>query len=58
MILGDNIFTGQGLQKRLKQAVFNAEKGLGATIFGYYVEDPERFGIVEFDKKGKVLSLE
>lgn len=58
MILGDNIFSGQGLQKRLKQAVFNAESGLGATIFGYYVDDPQRFGIVQFDKKGKALSLE
>ena len=58
MVLGDNIFSGHGLKKRLKAAVENAEKGKGATIFGYYVDDPERFGIVEFDKNGKVLSLE
>jgi len=56
MILGDNIFSGHGLKKRLKQAVDAAESGKGATIFGYYVDDPERFGIVEFDKNGKVLS--
>ena len=53
MVLGDNIFTGQGLQKRLKDAVVNAETGKGATVFGYYVDDPERFGIVEFDEEGK-----
>lgn len=58
MVLGDNIFAGHGLKKRLKAAVANAENGKGATIFGYYVDDPERFGIVEFDKSGKVLSLE
>lgn len=58
MVLGDNIFAGHGLKKRLKAAVSNAESGKGATIFGYYVDDPERFGIVEFDKNGKVLSLE
>lgn len=55
MVLGDNIFYGNGLVKRLREA---AEKKEGATIFGYYVDDPERFGIVEFDKTGKVLSLE
>lgn len=58
MILGDNIFTGHGLNKRLKKAVANAENGKGATVFGYYVDDPERFGIVEFDEKGKAVSLE
>ncbi len=58
MILGDNIFAGHGLKKRLVKAVEMAEKGQGATIFGYYVDDPERFGIVEFDKSGKVVSIE
>ena len=53
MILGDNIFAGHGLNKRLKKAVENAQNGNGATIFGYYVDDPERFGIVEFDKEGR-----
>lgn len=58
MILGDNIFYGHGLKKRLKQAVNNAESGKGATVFGYYVDDPERFGIVEFNKEGKAVSIE
>lgn len=58
MILGDNIFVGNGLIKRLKTAVHNAEEGKGATIFGYYVEDPERFGVVEFDEKGHAVSIE
>ena len=58
MILGDNIFSGHGLHKRLKTAVENAEKGNGATVFGYYVDDPERFGIVEFDQNGKAISIE
>ena len=49
---------GHGLKKRLRAAVENAEKGHGATVFGYYVDDPERFGIVEFDKNGKAVSLE
>lgn len=57
MVLGDNIFAGHGLNKRLKAATENAQKGL-ATIFGYYVDDPERFGIVEFDKDGQVVSIE
>jgi len=57
MVLGDNIFAGHGLNKRLKAATENAKKGL-ATIFGYYVDDPERFGIVEFDKDGQVVSIE
>ncbi len=58
MVLGDNIFTGHGLKKRLKTAARNAETGHGATIFGYYVDDPERFGIVEFDSDGKAISIE
>ena len=58
MVLGDNIFAGHGLKKRLKAAVENAEQGKGATVFGYYVDDPERFGIVEFDKEGKAISIE
>lgn len=58
MVLGDNIFTGHGLNKRLKAAAENAESGKGATIFGYYVDDPERFGIVEFDATGKAVSIE
>lgn len=55
MILGDNIFHGHGLTKRLRAA---AQKEKGATVFGYYVEDPERFGVVEFDASGKAVSLE
>lgn len=55
MILGDNIFYGHGLTKRLKAAV---AKNKGATVFGYYVDDPERFGVVEFDKNGKAISIE
>lgn len=58
MILGDNIFAGHGLKKRLKAAVNNAESGAGATVFGYYVDDPERFGIVEFNEEGKAISIE
>ncbi|MBR5923697.1 MAG: glucose-1-phosphate thymidylyltransferase RfbA [Clostridia bacterium] len=55
MVLGDNIFYGSGLKAHLREA---AAKTNGATIFGYYVEDPERFGIVEFDKDGKAISIE
>lgn len=55
MILGDNIFHGHGLTKRLKAA---ANRENGATVFGYYVDDPERFGIVEFDEEGKAISIE
>ena len=58
MVLGDNIFAGQGLNDRLKRAVDLAEAGKGATVFGYYVDDPERFGIVEFDQKGHAISIE
>ncbi len=58
MVLGDNIFAGHGLKKRLRAAVQKAESGQGATVFGYYVDDPERFGIVEFDKNGRAISIE
>lgn len=58
MVLGDNIFAGHGLNGRLKRAVDLAEAGQGATIFGYYVDDPERFGIVEFDQQGHAISIE
>ena len=57
MVLGDNIFYGGWFRKNLSEAVKNAEKGI-STVFGYYVPDPERFGVVEFDKDRKVLSLE
>jgi glucose-1-phosphate thymidylyltransferase len=58
MILGDNIFYGNGLSVLLKEAVKNAELHGRASIFGYFVEDPKRFGVVEFDSKGKVISVE
>lgn len=58
MVLGDNIFYGNGFSKILKEAVRNAEENKRASVFGYYVEDPERFGIVEFDNDGKVISVE
>ena len=58
MVLGDNIFFGDGFSHILKNAKENAEEKGRATIFGYHVNDPERFGIVEFDKKGRVLSVE
>ena len=57
MVLGDNIFYGNGFSSLLREAAANAEKG-EATIFGYYVNDPERFGIVEFNENGKVISVE
>lgn len=57
MVLGDNIFYGAGLGERLQTAVHNAENGQ-ATVFGYYVNDPERFGIVEFDEAGRAISVE
>ena len=57
MVLGDNIFYGNGFTKNLKQAVENVSKGK-STVFGYYVEDPERFGVVEFNSQGKVVSIE
>ena len=57
MVLGDNIFYGNGLRRALQAAALNAEGGR-ATIFGYYVHDPERFGVVEFDENGRALSIE
>ncbi|MBQ7641377.1 MAG: glucose-1-phosphate thymidylyltransferase RfbA [Acholeplasmatales bacterium] len=57
MILGDNVLYGNGLKTSLKSAVKNAEEGR-ATVFGYYVPDPERFGVVEFDNTGKAISIE
>lgn len=58
MVLGDNIFYGNGFGKILRSATENAEKNGRATVFGYYVNDPERFGVVEFDDDGKVISIE
>ena len=58
MVLGDNIFYGNGFGKVLRAATANAEENDRATVFGYYVNDPERFGIVEFDESGKVISVE
>ncbi len=58
LVLGDNIFNGQNFGKMLKQAVKNAEKESKATVFGYYVNDPERYGVAEFDNNGNVLSIE
>ncbi|KAA6311227.1 Glucose-1-phosphate thymidylyltransferase 2, partial [termite gut metagenome] len=58
LVLGDNIFYGQGFTKMLKEAVHTAEEEKKATVFGYWVNDPERYGVVEFDKDGNVLSLE
>ncbi len=58
MVLGDNIFYGNGFASSLKETVENSEKNKRATVFGYYVNDPERFGIVEFNKNGKVISVE
>ena len=58
MVLGDNIFYGNGFSKLLKNAAENAEKNGRASVFGYYVDDPERFGVVEFDEAGKVISVE
>ena len=58
LVLGDNIFYGQGFTPKLKQAVDNANQGKGATVFGYQVKDPERFGVVEFDEQQKAISIE
>lgn len=58
LVLGDNIFYGQGFTPKLKHAVHNASNGQGATVFGYQVKDPERFGVVEFDHDQKAVSLE
>jgi glucose-1-phosphate thymidylyltransferase len=58
LVLGDNIFYGHGLSEMLKDAVKNAEQHAKATVFGYYVNDPERYGVAEFDANGTVLSIE
>ena len=58
LVLGDNIFWGQSLSPKLKHAVKRADEGQGATVFGYQVKDPERFGVVEFDESNKVMSIE
>ena len=58
LLLGDNIFYGQGFSPKLKHAVENAKSGQGATVFGYQVKDPERFGVVEFDESQKAISIE
>lgn len=58
LVLGDNIFYGQGLTKLLKKARRNVEVDRKATVFGYYVNDPERYGVAEFDESGKVVSIE
>ncbi|MCQ2322695.1 MAG: glucose-1-phosphate thymidylyltransferase RfbA [Bacteroidales bacterium] len=58
LVLGDNIFYGNGFTNLLKQAVTDAEKNKKATVFGYWVADPERYGVAEFDKQGNVLSIE
>ncbi len=58
LVLGDNIFYGSGFTGMLKQAVINAEQNNHATVFGYYVNDPERYGVAEFDKDGNCLSIE
>lgn len=58
LVLGDNIFYGNGLKKRLRAAVDRAEKEGRATVFGYHVDDPERFGVVEFDRAGNAVSIE
>ena len=57
-MLGDNIFYGSGFTKLLKTAVEEAEKNQKATVFGYWVSDPERYGVAEFDKQGNCLSIE
>ena len=58
LVLGDNIFHGNGLSKLLKEAVRNAEVDKKATVFGYWVDDPERYGVAEFDSNGNCLSIE
>ena len=58
LVLGDNIFYGSGFADMLKQAVTDAKDSNKATVFGYFVNDPERYGVVEFTKEGKVLSIE
>ena len=58
LVLGDNIFYGQGFSPKLKSAVEKAKSGQGSTVFGYQVKDPERFGVVEFDENNKAISIE
>ncbi len=58
LVLGDNIFYGNGIGRHLRQAVKTSEEGQGATVFGYHVDDPERFGVVEFDKDYNAISIE
>ena len=58
LVLGDNIFYGHGFKEMLARSVFNAQKDRLATVFGYYVNDPKRYGVVEFDETGRVISLE
>ena len=58
LVLGDNIFYGNGLRRHLRRAVELAEQGKGATVFGYHVDDPERFGVVEFDDEFNAVSIE
>ncbi|EKO3932955.1 glucose-1-phosphate thymidylyltransferase RfbA [Vibrio fluvialis] len=58
LVLGDNIFWGQGFRPKLQQAIHNATIGLGATVFGYQVKDPERFGVVTFDENRRAISIE
>lgn len=58
LVLGDNIFYGSGFTSLLKESVFNAERNDLASVFGYYVNDPERYGVAEFDKSGNCLSIE
>ena len=58
LVLGDNIFNGHGFSKLLDQSIVNVQDQKMATVFGYYVSDPERYGVVEFDNEGKVLSIE
>ena len=58
LVLGDNIFYGQGFRPMLEEAVYQAEKKGKATVFGYHVDDPERYGVAEFDERGNILSIE
>lgn len=58
LVLGDNIYFGQNFSPKLKHAVHNAKSGQGATVFGYQVKDPQRFGVVEFDQNNKAISIE
>lgn len=58
LVLGDNIFYGSGFADLLRKAVEDAEKNAKATVFGYWVSDPERYGVAEFDKQGNCLSIE